>query len=137
LRLLGEKLDRFNRGFIEALIFTPKFNILSPVDFLVDTGAAKTTISASDAKSVGINPMKLRRSAKPVISLGGDVKARHLGKCQLVFRRHNTEIVEHLDDILVLEETKIQNSESPSLLGMDVLKNYIIKFIDGYIIIER
>jgi predicted aspartyl protease len=135
LRLVGEKLDRFNRGFIQALIFTSKFNIASPVDFLVDTGAAKTTISASDAKNLGINSMALRRSIKPVEGLGGDVRARHLGKCQLVFRRYNTEIVEHLEDILVLEDG--MKKESPSLLGMDVLKNYSIKCSDGYVIIER
>jgi hypothetical protein len=49
-----------------------------------------------------------------------------LGECQLVFRIQTTALVESLKDILILENnTDMQEGEeSPSILGMDVLRNY-------------
>jgi hypothetical protein len=136
LRFVGEKVDRYNRGYAEAVLLSPKSDITNPIDFLIDTGSAKTMISAFDAKNVGIDITKLKPSDKPVEGLGGDVNARDLGECQLVFQLYNTYLVENLDNILVLEK-KEERKETSSILGMDILRNYNIRCSGQYIILER
>lgn len=128
--------DKFNLGYVEALIVSPKFNIINPMDFLIDTGSAITMISAFDAKNVGIEIKKLKISDKPVKGIGGNVQAWELGECQLVFQIHRTYLIENLENILVLEKEKEDNISS-SILGMDILRNFNIKCIGEHIILER
>ena len=140
MKLVGNKLDRFNRGYIQALIFKPELDIERPIDLLIDTGAANTIISMFDAKNLGISINKLKKSAIPVKGVGGhETPARHLGECQLVFRLGSTWLIENLEDILVLEDN--ENTEdaedSPSVLGMDVLRYYNVDCSGQQFILER
>jgi len=140
LKLVGNRLDRFNRGYIQALIFKPELDIEHPIDLLIDTGAAKTIISSFDAKNIRIDINKLKKSVKPVTGVGGhETPARHLDQCQLVFRLGSTALVESLQDILVLEDNgNTENAEdSPSILGMDVLRNYNVDCSGKQFILER
>ena len=136
MRLVGS-VDTFNRGFVRAIVATSKFGgICEPIDFLVDTGAGKTILSAFDAKNIGIDITKLDKSEIPVSGLGGDVKAGNLGECQLIFQQHAAFLMETLDNILVLEQDKKHNV-TDSVLGMDILRNCSIKFIGQNIVLER
>lgn len=142
MRIVGE-IDEHNRGFVQSNFFSSKYDSELQVDFLVDTGAPMTMILDLDARKLGVDYDELN-PAKPVSGISGDdVESRHLGFCELVFGTDRTFIVEKLDDVLVLrhkyttpfEEAKAM--ELPSLLGMDILKNYKISFENRNIILDR
>lgn len=136
MRIVGSKFDQYNRGYVEAFVISPKFDITNPIDFLIDTGSAKTMIGELDARYVGIDISKLNPSKNPVEGIGGIVNARDLEECQLVFRLHETYLIENLNNVLVLEKNP-QNKELSSVLGMDILRNFNIKCNGDYIILER
>ena len=135
MRFVG-KIDRYNLGYIEAIVVSTKTHITYPIDFLIDTGSSKTMISAFDAKNVGIDITTLDPSDKPVEALGGDVKARDLGDGQIILQPYRTYLVENLDNVLVLEK-KDEYNERPSILGMDILQNYNIRRTGQGVILER
>lgn len=146
MRLVGNRLDQYNLGFIQALFVKPELDInWVPIDLLIDTGSARTMISAFDAKNLGINIKKLIKSSIPVRPLGGSkINARHLDECQFVFvinttASNKTALVENLTDVLVLENIKKleEDDEQPSILGMDILKNYSINCSGKQFILER
>ncbi|MCL4412434.1 MAG: hypothetical protein M1526_03665 [Candidatus Thermoplasmatota archaeon] len=78
-----------------------------------------------------------------VHGIGGVVEAYLLPDVMLIFEFNQSAFVEYPDEILVLGQTsangtkKEEAMEIPSLLGVDILKDYAIKFRNQKIILER
>ena len=78
-----------------------------------------------------------------VHGIGGVVDAYLLPDVMLIFEFNQSVFVEYPDEILVLGQTsangtkKEEAMEIPSLLGVDILKDYAIKFKNHKIILER
>ena len=142
MRIVGT-LDRFDRGIVHAILNCNKPRIRDyAIDFLVDTGSARTTVADFDVKKMGLDYDNLTSSKVPVSGTGGDVKAYPLKGCKISFELKSTTSVEHLKDVLALrhdyntsiEEMKVMDQSS--VLGMDVLKRYTIRFSQSKVILE-
>ena len=78
-----------------------------------------------------------------VHGIGGVVDAYLLPDVMLIFEFNQSVFVEYPDEILVLGQTSVNGTkkeeamEIPSLLGVDILKDYAIKFKNQKIILER
>jgi len=84
------------------------------VDFLIDTGASTTTLTADDAKKVGISVSRLQFS-KPIQTANGIA----------MFANHSVESVKWLNQELGPRVLSISNNGlNQSLLGMDIIKNF-------------
>jgi predicted aspartyl protease len=126
-----------NLGFISAILIIPSLHINDPIRFYVDTGASGTVIANKDAERLGID----KTSLKPldVHGIGGKAKCYLLPKSMLVFRFSDCMHIEYLNNAMVLDSSprQRQNFNTPSLLGVDILKNYSIRFTNKQIILEK
>lgn len=92
---------------------------------------------------MGLDYGKLARSKIPVSGLGGDVKAYHLERCNISFELEATTLVEHLKGVIALQhdyKTTIEQMkvmEQSSVLGMDILRHYTIKFGQSEVILDK
>jgi len=126
-----------NLGFISAVLIIPSLGINAPIRFYIDTGASGTVIARKDAERVGIDKNKLKSLA--VCGVGGMATAYALPKSLLAFRFTDCMHIEYVNSAMVLDSTAVgkQNYEAPSLLGIDVLKNYSIRYTKNQVIIEK
>lgn len=146
MEIIGKELDKYNRGFVTALLFTSKIKG-EAVDFLIDTGASRTLIFDLDAENLGIDYSELKRSPNPIRGIGAEnVPVYELGYSELVFKQGNSSFVEGLNILVVkhdytTEIEKKQVMELPSIIGMDMLINYKISYrktgIKSVVILER
>lgn len=115
-----------------------------PIRFVVDTGASSTTIADKDALRLGLDYSKLERS-DGILGIGGtNVDAFLLKGISIIFRDSKSSYqVERLPKIIVLrhrvktiEERRLAK-QIPSLLGVDILRKYQIRYDKKGIIIEK
>ena len=99
------------------------------VDFLIDTGADRTTISPLAAIKNRIDFSKLRRSKTPSVGIGGEASREYIiKKPVLQLAGTDGELVwMELDEIDVMKAEENTPSDAdifiiPSLLGTDLLK---------------
>jgi len=112
---------------------------------IVDTGASKTTIAERDAIRLGIDYTQLIcPSNNEVLGVGGTCHFYVKNSVSLLFKiSKNSWHIENLDKIYVLkndyenEEERIKAMRVPSLLGMDVLKNYKVYYTDKKVYLEK
>ena len=137
--------DDYNVFSVETILIIPSFKIGKPIIFIIDTGASQTTINVKDAIVLGIDYRKLKSSPTNVVGIGGSVKTYELPKASLIFNvDNNRQYEEELDSGLVLKKNeRIKNPRKltsilrqPSLLGMDILKKYRIRFNNFTAILE-
>lgn len=131
-------------GFINCHVICHEPPFITPIRFVVDTGASYTSIADKDALRLGLDYSKLEKSQK-VIGVGGTaVEAFLLKGINIIFRDSKSSYyVEKLSEIRVLKHTTKNEQQNmivnliPSLLGIDILKNYEIKFNKNGVIIEK
>ena len=104
---------------------------------VVDTGTAITTINEFDARQMKIDYSKLTRN-QDSLGIGGSAESYLADSCHLYFG----EGIESVDikPVKFLRQVNVKQAEQeryPSLLGMDVLKNYKISFTESKVILER
>jgi Aspartyl protease len=115
-----------------------------PIEFVVDTGCSKTTINDKDAKRLGINYKQLDPTKDDYHGMGGtDVVFFSIPKCRLSFTdEEGKQYPEDLDTVLVSKHKSKSNRQKeimatfPSLVGLDVLKNYKIHFTNFTVTLE-
>ena len=113
------------------------------MEFLIDTGASKTTILDSDATRLGIDYGKLQRFEAGTAGIGGVVDTFIIPDAGLLFRTKNGFYKEELKEIFVLKhvaeerESEERIRRLPSLLGRDVLNKYGLVLLksDGLVVI--
>lgn len=104
---------------------------------VVDTGTATTTINEFDARQMKIDYAKLTKN-EDLRGIGGSVESYTADSCHLYFG----EGIESVDikPVKFLRQLNVKNPDQqryPSLLGMDMLKNYKISFTESKVILEK
>ena len=104
---------------------------------VVDTGTAITTINEFDARQMKIDYSKLKKNPDS-LGIGGQAESYLGDSCHLYFG----EGIESVDvqPVRFLKQGSIEiaiQERYPSLLGMDVLKNYKISFTESKVILEK
>lgn len=122
---------------------TPPIN--DPIRLYVDTGASRTTIADRDAARLGIDYAQLQQSSTPVVGIGSkSVENYLLRNVLLVFRMVGGGYhIERLREVTVLKhkpqtaKEKAIVDQIPSLLGIDVLGKYRIRFTKKRVVLEK
>ena len=136
------KIGKSGLGFVSAYLIANN-TINAAVRFYIDTGASHTTIADRDARRIGIDYTKLAKAPFQISGVGGLVDAYLLPECMVLFNFENSALAEYLNTILVLKhdpktpEEERNVLEVPSLMGLDILKKYTVRFTNSSVILER
>jgi predicted aspartyl protease len=104
---------------------------------VVDTGTAITTINEFDARQMKIDYSKLTKN-QDSLGIGGPAQSYIAESCHLYFGE-GIESVE-VKPVKFLRQINVEKADQeryPSLLGMDVLRNYKISFSESKVILEK
>jgi len=144
LQLKGN-LDFDNELFIiPASLSSTNLKKSVPIEFIVDTGASRTIINDKDVRRLQINYDDLESSRDEYFGVGGtDLTSYEILDCRLLFTDddENTRF-EDLEYVVVNQHHfKSEDEEKKmmslySLLGLDVLKKYNIRFSNYTVFLE-
>ncbi len=114
-------------AYMTAVLSIPRIGVKEKVEFLVDTGATKTTILDRDATALGIPYINLSRPKQPLLGLGGVVDTYVARDAEISFRAEGD--IEHkvqLPELLVVRHRKADTNimRIPSVLGRGILNEY-------------
>ena len=99
------------------------------LEFLIDTGATKTTISDKDAIRLGIDYDALEKPDKGMLGIGGPVDTYILKEAKLALHKKDGQThVENLESLCFLRHFELTERilRIPSILGRDVLNKYAL-----------
>jgi len=144
LRIYGGR-GRGRLGYVNAFLTCSNPPLDDPIRLYVDTGASRTTIADRDAIRLGINYAQLEESPVPVVGIGcGRIKSYLLHNVFLTFRVVGGGYhLERLPSVTVLKHLPRSASELavinqiPSLLGIDVLEKYSVRFTRKRVVLEK
>jgi len=123
--------------FIYAKFICDQLQVNRDILLVVDTGTAITTINEFDARELKIDYSKLAKN-QDSLGIGGSAESYTADSCHLYFG----EGIESVDvkPVKFLRQINVEKADQeryPSLLGMDVLRNYKISFKDSKVILEK
>jgi len=121
----------FEAAYVVAVLECKALRIRDTVEFLVDTGATRTTICDKDVIRLGIDFSKLEKLSEGMLGIDGLVDTYVLKDVKLVFRRENAEsYVESFDRIYVLRHAVRDERimRIPSILGRDMLNKHALVY---------
>lgn len=81
------KLGPFEAAYVVAVLESKPLNLHETVEFLVDTGASRTTICDKDAIRLGIDFARPEKLSEGMLGIGGMVNTYVLNDVRLIFRR--------------------------------------------------
>lgn len=144
LRVYGGR-GRGRLGYVNVFLICPSPSINDPIRLYVDTGASRTTIADRDAVRLNIDYTQLEQSPIPVIGIGSkNVKNYILRNVLLIFRVVGGGYhMERVREVTVLKhepetaQEKARVDQIPSLLGIDVLEKYRIRFTKKRVVLEK
>jgi predicted aspartyl protease len=123
--------------FIYAKFICDQLQVNMDILLVVDTGTAITTINEFDARQMKIDYSKLKRK-QDSLGIGGSAESYVAGSCHLYFGEGIESVdVKPVKFLRQLNVDKADQERYPSLLGMDVLKNYRISFTESKVILEK
>jgi len=121
-------------GFINAHLISEEMRIDEMIEFLVDTGASRTTLLDKDAIYLGINYGKLRKSEQDMSGIGGSVETYVIDDSVILFGGNSIKIpvfvLKHPLEEMNREE-RIKILRFPSILGRDVINKFRLIFDKG------
>jgi len=121
------KQGLFEASYVVAVLESEFLGIHETMEFLVDTGASRTTICDKDAIKLRIDYSKLESISEGMLGIGGIVNAYILRDVKLVFRREDEKShVEDFERIYILKHAILDEKimRLPSILGRDMLNKY-------------
>lgn len=121
----------FEAAYVVAVLECEALRIRDIIEFLVDTGASRTTICDKDVIRLGIDFSKLEKLSEGMLGIGGLVDTYVLKNVKLVFRREDGEShVENFDRIYVLKHAVRDERimRIPSILGRDMLNKNVLVY---------
>src|SRR5919205_774521 len=126
-----------NERFLITKFISDKLQVVRDILLVVDTGTAITTINEFDARQMKVDYSKLIKYQKS-LGIGASAESYLADSCHLYFG----EGIESVDvkPVKFLRQSniaKVDQERYPSLLGMDVLKNYRISFTESKVILDR
>ena len=123
--------------FIYAKFICDQLHINRDILLVVDTGTAITTINEFDAREMKVDYSKLTRN-QDSLGIGGSAESYLADSCHLYFGEGIESVdVKPVKFLRQLNVNKADQERYPSLLGMDVLRNYKISFTDSKVILEK
>jgi predicted aspartyl protease len=136
LKIVGKLIPGW-LPFIYVKFICDQLGINKDILMVVDTGTTITTINEFNAREMKIDYSKLKKN-QDSLGIGGQAKSYFADSCHLYFG----EGIESVDvqPVRFLKQSSVENAiqeQYPSLLGMDVLKNYKISFTKSKVILER
>lgn len=146
-------------GYVDAILVCEEQGIESPLRMAVDSGASRTIISEIDAQRIGINYSTLESPEDGMaVGIGGGCRFLLTGKATLRFEIGKGKwIKEYLDSVSVLkneprevicpkckhewdsktDEDRERELYIPSLLGMDILEKYQVRYTDKRVFLQK
>jgi hypothetical protein len=123
--------------FIYAKFICDQLQINMDILLVVDTGTAITTINEFDARQMKIDYSKLTKN-QDSLGIGGSAESYIADSCHLYFGEGIESVdVEPVKFLRQINVGKADQERYPSLLGMDVLRNYKISFTESKVILEK
>lgn len=94
----------FEAAYVVAVLESEVLGLCETVEFLVDTGASRTTICDKDAVRLGIDFGRLERLSEGMFGIGGLVDTYVLRNVKFTLRREDGKShVENFDRVYVLK----------------------------------
>jgi hypothetical protein len=121
----------FEAAYVVAVLECRALKIRDTIEFLVDTGASRTTICDKDVIRLGIDFSKIEKLSEGMLGIGGLVDTYVLNDVKLTFRTENGKShVESFDRIYVLRHTVRDERimRIPSILGRDLLNKHALVY---------
>lgn len=123
--------------FIYVKFICDQLEINKDILMVIDTGTAITTINEFDARGMKVDYSKLTKNQNS-LGIGGQTESYLAESCHLYFG----EGIESVDvqPVKFLKQSNVEKADQeryPSLLGMDVLRNYKISFTKSTVTLER
>lgn len=125
------KKGPFEAAYVVAVFSSGQLGIEDTIEFLIDTGASRTTICDKDAIRLGIDYSKLDKLPEGTLGIGGNVDTYIVENPELSFKtRDGRYNVEKLDKLYVLKHERVDNliKRLPSILGRDILNKYSLVY---------
>ncbi len=116
-------------AYVNVVLESESLHIYATVEFLIDTGATRTTVSDKDAIRLGIDYEALEKLDKGMLGIGGTVETYFLKDAKLIFRQDNKKTrTEQLEYLCFLRHPEVKETilRIPSILGRDVLNKYAL-----------
>lgn len=122
---------RNDTGYMNAHLISEEVGIDATIEFLVDTGASRTTLLDKDAIYLGMDYNKLSKAEQDMSGIGGSVEAYVIEDSILLFGENSIKIpvfvlrhpLERMD-----KEERIKILRFPSILGRDVINRFRLVF---------
>jgi hypothetical protein len=113
-------------AYIAAIVESERVHLYGTVEFLVDTGATRTTISDKDVIRLGLDYAKLDKLQGGVLGVGGTVDTFILTDAMLMFNAEKIIQQEPLEQLYFLKHSTLNDKilRIPSVLGRDILNKY-------------
>lgn len=121
----------YEAAYVAAILESKTPNIRETIEFLIDTGASRTTILDKDTTRLGLDLSKLEKLSKGMLGIGGTVETYTIRNAKLTFRTQNGKShTENLEKIYVLKHPHIDEKimRIPSILGRDILNKYALVY---------
>jgi hypothetical protein len=121
----------FEAAYVVAVLESDALGMRETIEFLVDTGASRTTICDKDAIRLGIDFGKLEKLGEGMLGIGGVVDTYVLKDVKLVFRREDEKShVQNFERIYILKHAVLDEKimRIPSILGRDILNKYALVY---------
>jgi predicted aspartyl protease len=123
--------------FIYAKFICDQLQVNMDILMVVDTGTAITTINEFDARQMKIDYSKLTRN-QDSLGIGGSAESYIADSCHLYFGEGIESVdVKPAKFLRQINVGKADQERYPSLLGMDVLRNYKISFTESKVVLEK
>jgi hypothetical protein len=123
--------------FVFAKFICDQLDVNMDILLVVDTGTAITTINEFDSRQMKIDYSRLTKT-QDLLGIGGSVESYTAESCHLYFGEGIQSVdikpVKFLRQLIV---DQADQERYPSLLGMDVLRNYKISFTESKVILEK
>lgn len=122
--------EKFDAPYVRALFICSELNFREHIEFLIDSGASRTTILDNDAIRLGINYDRLERYKEGTTGIGGVVDTYIIPQATIIFRTSTGIHEESFDMVFTLKHKPRNEREEerikriPSLLGRDFLNKY-------------
>lgn len=136
MKIYGFRPPYINGYFIVGQVICGNPTIVQNVNFHIDTGCSITTISSIDALIMDINFSTLNFNIPVSIANGQTMNVAALRNIGLLFEFSNYSIFEKLNQIHIQPFLPNQQTNT-SLLGLDILSRYTLKYESNFVVLDR
>src|SRR5688572_1002550 len=113
---------------VTVRVLIARLGVQSDIEFLIDTGSSTTLINPSGQRRLGVSALRHFADRQAIVSRGlGGRHAHYPEPCDLYFLVDDDNY-EHIGETIHFARPSLSNANLPSLLGIDVLRNFRFTF---------